>query len=462
MLMILPDELLLSIVEHFDCIPTKPTLYFQFYLASPDIISLSIVSWRWRRICLPFLLANVKFTAQQVVKFREFCLNNPSLSRLIKSIYPQAFSSIRQEQQHVVLCRTLPILDRLCCVDLTDMDPTLDVLRLMLQHPTVTVLRLRSSGSLPVGSLQLDLSKVVVDRVVFSQRNPAHTLDPFLRRGLKVASATLYRFDLLGAFNRLSDFSGLEEVELISVTSYEGILNWATNHPRLRTLRFTNDDPHTDLAWSLTNSFRDNLHEQNLGRHFRVTYVKFSRDDNDQAWWIESMRIVATFNNHSLIEILSVLASHFPRLQALYLDLSSHRATYLADNFAAALGYFPCLRNLHLIHVFHRLELEQGQPLLPLRPLTGNSSVERDAVHTEAGVVWLASHLAKKLRPLEAIHIEEANWGHLHSIGIYGRHVKWNLKGWILVDDGREIDSRLILELPEEVEGYDETELTLL
>ncbi|KAF5392106.1 hypothetical protein D9757_003328 [Collybiopsis confluens] len=455
MLMTLPDELLLSVVKYFAPTPNEQSLYFYFRPVSPDIINLSVVSRRWRRICLPMLFASIQFKGQESEKFRDFCMSNPVISGLVKSIHPLQFADFGRRKSSI-LCRTLLCLKNLTCIDLSNVEISFDILRAMLEHPTVATVRICSRTSLPVHSLQLDLSKVVLDFVGFSQRNPDHALGPHLHRGLRVTTVNLWNFELSDGFARLANFSGLQQVVLrdSDSASCQGLHNLTSALPHLNEIWLINTALDANLIFALRSSFTEDLDKQNLTKCIRVTKIGLARRPN-QDWRIQSLEIFTTLASYSLIKILSLVASHFPTIEILSLDLEFHSDTYLVDDLVAVLRKFPRIDTLNFSHIFHRLMFtnKEQQCWEPSRPLIRHSFLEKDVVNIEAGLVWFISHLAKELDGLEASYIEEEGICSSDEITENGPDLKWDMRGWLHVRDGsREIDNRLFIQLPDDDE----------
>ncbi|KAF5392135.1 hypothetical protein D9757_003222 [Collybiopsis confluens] len=431
----LPNELLSSVAEYIadTFTVTEPSPYCHFQPVPSDLISLSLVSSRWRRICLPFLFARVKFTARKIKKFKIFCSRNPLSSSLIRSIHPHRFPVHRAEEH--LLCQTLPYLIRLTSMDLSEMTPTSTLLHAILEKSTVATV-LMSRFRLPAKPLRFDMSKLVLRQVVLTQQDRCPELDEHLRRGLKVAKVELYGFDMLEGIAALPSFQGLEEIvfKRFKSASCQGLPDLTSTHPRLRKLWLINEGLSANLSPSFIQSFSNEALSQDLSKHFRITKIGLSRH-SCHVWCITSLTLVTTFASHSLIGILSLVASHFPAIEDLALDLDGHKYAYSLDDLVAALRPFYCLRTLHLISVFRRLKLEDKR-WSPLRPLTKNTSTERLAVNAEAGLTWFISQLAKELVPLEAFYVLE------DGPQLY-------LKGWLYVKNGiREVDGKLKLELP--------------
>ncbi|KAF5392052.1 hypothetical protein D9757_003279 [Collybiopsis confluens] len=404
----LSNELLSSVAEYIadTFTVTEPSPYCHFQPVPSDLISLSLG----------------QIHRAQHKKIQDILLKEPSMLEPHQE-YPRTFP-VRRAEEHL-LCQTLPYLIRLTSMDLSEMRPTSTLLHAILEKSTVATV-LMSRLRLPVKPLRFDMSKVVLRQVVLTPDHRCPELDEHLRRGLKVAKVELYGFDILEGIAALPSFEGLEEIvfKRFKSASCQGLPDLTSAHPRLRKLWLINEGLRANLSPSFIQSFSNEALSQDLSKHFRITKIGLSRH-SCHVWCITSLTLVTTFASHSLIGILSLVASHFPAIEDLALDLDGHKYAY---------SLLPCVP--FTISVFRRLKLEDKR-WSPLRPLTKNTSFERLAVNAEAGLTWFISHLAKELVPLEAFHVTEQG-------------PRWYLKGWLYVKNGiREVDGKLKLELPE-------------
>ncbi|KAJ3818052.1 hypothetical protein F5880DRAFT_1617710 [Lentinula raphanica] len=150
------------------------------------------------------------------------------------------------------------------------------------------------------------------------------------------------------------------------------------------------------------------------------------------------LTLQTTSESTSLIEILALVASSFPKLETFTLNLESHKATYHVNNLAAVFRQFLSLRTLSLYEVYKRLTFgsDDFPPLVRQVHLT--NSVKVKLARAETGLLWFSSQVAKAARTLDAIYIDETviKW----NLG----QDEWHVKGWLHVMNGdRDIDGSL-------------------
>ncbi|KAF5392028.1 hypothetical protein D9757_003274 [Collybiopsis confluens] len=437
----LPNELLSSVTEYIADIITQPFLFCHFRPVPLDLISLSLVNWRWRQICLPFLFAKVKLNGRDAQEFKVFCERNPLCSELIKTIHPHALLPIRRLKDCLeILQQTLPFLKHLSYIDISDMNPTFKLLQAMLEHHTVATIRMGNSTSLPTGCLNLDMSKVVLSGAVLDSVQPQLALNEHFLRGLKVVRVELRKVALLDeGLHRIPE---LEEIELKGVNPvlYPGLLDLMSTHPHLRKVSLIDKAYHGNLTPPFVQSFLNEIEAQNFNNFFRIPQIVLSRHSGKE-WCITDLTIAMTRTSHSLIQILSTVACFFPEIEILSLDMEEvYKGAYAMDELVAVLRRFPSMRTLHLNRFTRQLGFEGTPRWKPLRPFTKNTIIEKLALDHEASVVWYISHLAKELRSLDAFHILDRGflWKDV-NIG-----PTWYLSGWLYVVNGRrEVDNKL-------------------
>ncbi|KAJ3986429.1 hypothetical protein F5890DRAFT_995881 [Lentinula detonsa] len=443
----LPDELLHSTVEYLAYTPDSPEcklLEFRFKSASPELLSLSQVNQRLRRICLPFLFAYARVRdVTDVVKLGELCDAGslaPGLIRilLLSSFYPE-------EEGHKILRQVLPYLRRLSCIHLSMFQPSIALFATVLEQSTASTVLINTLDDLPNGSFRLNLSKVVLEHSTISCPQLL-SLERYCRRGARMASLNIHRPDLLDESFGLKTFTGLQELNLLVChfpVSFSWLPAFASGHPRLSKMWLLDDkkhyfDRHTP---SFIHSFVEECHRQELSDYFDITRVGLSRaNQSSQEWRVTGMTIVTKFASISLIEILSLICSSFPAIEVLSFDLDHHKDTYHIDDIVSVLAGFSCLRVLYISHLYKRIESGRKSPWKSVPRMESNDVCKILAATAESAFLCYASRLAKEIASLAALHFDDM--GYEHEKSRYGR--RWWIKGWLHVrDSSRDIEGAL-------------------
>ncbi|KIK64946.1 hypothetical protein GYMLUDRAFT_258495 [Collybiopsis luxurians FD-317 M1] len=155
------------------------------------------------------------------------------------------------------------------------------------------------------------------------------------------------------------------------------------------------------------------------------------------------MKIVTTFCSASLIDILQLLASSFPAIETLTLDLRDHKDSYHIDDLADALHRFLRLRHLRLVQIFKRLESGRNEPWHSQRVFDAADEFKNEKMlpaNVETGLIWFTSRIAKRVRTLDAFHIDQRGSQHEFT----GTGFGWRLSRWLQVIGGnRDVDGGL-------------------
>ncbi|KAJ3831979.1 hypothetical protein F5878DRAFT_671685 [Lentinula raphanica] len=169
-------------------------------------------------------------------------------------------------------------------------------------------------------------------------------------------------------------------------------------------------------------------------------------DRSSENWYFIGLTLkTTTFTNHSqsLNEILTHIASSFPRLEALDLDLSSHQGMYDIDNLASTFARFSYLRVVFFMDVFCRLKfgLEDKKLMPPAHPPDSHPTPNELSARAECGLTLFSLRLAEQIKTLKEIHILDfgyANDDH-HTIS-------WSLHGCLCVlNSNRDVEWEEIL-----------------
>ncbi|KAJ3991746.1 hypothetical protein F5050DRAFT_1905739 [Lentinula boryana] len=423
--MSLPNELLHSIIEYLAYIPKLPDSRSrsQFKCASAELLALSVTNWRLRRICLHFLFANIKI--RHIKDARR--LKDSSLvlfGKFTKLLAIAHFS--RSEEDDQILYPILPCMKRLEWVELRFCSARGDFLKAILALPSVSTVLVEQ---LPDASLHDNLSKVLYEGMATST-----TLSPDLERclgqGMRLGRLEVLEPELLNDDFGQRHFAGLEELRL-SMRRYPVSFSWlsalSSTHSSLKELWLIDDNRHYFSRHTpvFISSFVEDSQRQDLSKNYIIERVGLRRA-TDQC----------SKDCTSLVEILTLISTSFPKLETLTLDLDSHKATYDVDDLAAVLGRCSSLRVLYLHNVFKRLKF--GSRCLPtVCRANSTSTLDRLAARAASGLSTFTSRVAKKVLSLDTLYIYDMGYEYEK----FGSGKRWYLVGWLHVLNGnRDID----------------------
>ncbi|KAJ3768291.1 hypothetical protein FB446DRAFT_752181 [Lentinula raphanica] len=143
----------------------------------------------------------------------------------------------------------------------------------------------------------------------------------------------------------------------------------------------------------------------------------------------------------SLMEIIALLASSFPELELLKLDLSVHQATYDVDDFGSILTRFPSLRVIYLTCTFARLSLgsEDTNYMSHLSSADYPIAFNGQAC-VKSGLLHLTSLLAKQVRTLDSFYMNEMGYVRVEP----DSRKSWYLLGWLhVLNSNRDVGGTL-------------------
>ncbi|KAJ3790385.1 hypothetical protein GGU10DRAFT_430987 [Lentinula aff. detonsa] len=436
--MSLPNELLHSIIGYLAYVPKLPDSRSksQFKCASAELLALSVTNWRLRRICLPFLFANIKI--RHIKDARR--LKDSSLVLFKKFTKLLAIAHFaRSEEDDQILYPILPCMKRLEWVELRFCSARGDFLKAILALPSVSTVLVEQ---LPDASLHDYLSKVL-----YEGTSTTTTLSPDLERclgqGMRLGRLEVLEPELLNDDFGQRPFAGLEELRL-SMRRYPVSFSWlsalSSTHSSLKELWLIDDNRHYFSRHTpiFISSFIEESQRQDLSKNYFIERVGLRKatDQCSKDWCVMSLTIFTTFASTSLVEILTLISTSFPKLETLTLDLDSHQATYDVDDLAAVLGRCPSLRVLYLHNVFKRLRF--GSRCLPT-VCRGNSTstLDRLAARAASGLSTFTSRVAKKVLSLDTLYINDMGYEYEK----FGSGKRWYLVGWLHVLNGnRDID----------------------
>ncbi|KAJ3793434.1 hypothetical protein GGU11DRAFT_759949 [Lentinula aff. detonsa] len=298
-MMFLPNELLESIIDLLAYNPKFPDSDYscktRFQQASPELHALSVVNWHLRQICLRFLFANIQIRSLKILVI--------------------SFSFGYSEE---LLVHDLPDFKQLSYVELQSFNISFALLNAILAHPTVSSVLV---DQIPHESIY-DLSKVILREA--SPSNP--DLKRCMDRGMRLTCLMLLQPGSLN--DKLPHFEGLEGIHMI-LGPYHISSSWlsalSSTNPSLKELwlfdyheMYLGPDTITIMS-----SFLEEFQRRNLDKKFIIRRACLRRS-TVQDWHIIELTICTTSACTSLVEILTLIASSFPKLEALTLDLYLH------------------------------------------------------------------------------------------------------------------------------------------
>ncbi|KAJ3765293.1 hypothetical protein FB446DRAFT_480394 [Lentinula raphanica] len=406
----LPNELLHSITEYIAYNPNLPNSATSSLVrrASPELLALSVANWKLRRICMPFLFANI--TIRGVDDARKLVDDLALISRSTNILAISYITNVT-ETGDWILSQVLPQLPKLCHIELQDCRHRTALLRVILAQPTVTSVLVYELPEKTV--CNENLSKVILDREgsakVFS---PA--FENYLDRGMKLRCLVIHDTISLGSLDeRMASKLKAIQINLFGTTpvSFSFLSALSSTRSTLQELwlfaDFRHDlDPHIPPFLS---SFVETSRQQDLKQFFMVTGVGVRRatGQNSQDWIVIGLDVQTTYNSSgSLIKILALIASSFPKLENFELDFNGHEATYHVNDLARAFGQFSSLRTLSLREVYKRLNFGDDHFLPPALRANPTNATEICG-RVEAGLSWFASWVAKEGKSLDAVYLSD-------------------------------------------------------
>ncbi|KAJ3830247.1 hypothetical protein F5880DRAFT_1516208 [Lentinula raphanica] len=404
----LPNEILHTIINYaaYDSLSRDASYLFKY--ATLELRVLSVVNWRLRHLCLPFLFANIKITDTKDAEKLEKYLALLSKFTLVMMIYGQTSVS------ETILSRNIPQFERLSCVDmrLRNSDGRTVLLKTVLAQPTVTVVLV---DSLPDKSMcNDDLSKVLLRSIdqydAFSPR-----LQPYLNRGIRVNSLEILEPRGLDEVVNRSDFpvlSGLKKIQLfvrnnpLPTSFLSKLLSTHPTFNELLLLEYPQLSQSVHHTPPFISSFVKESQRHKFIEHFVFTHLVFRRGSIGQStheWYVMDLALNAISADMSLVEMLARVASSFPQLKKLTLNLNRHQATYHINDLAPVFGHFSSLQSLHLFMLYRRLDFGNTEFPPLIRTSGATNSDDAKLARVETGLLWFASWVAREARNLDYI-----------------------------------------------------------
>ncbi|KAJ3968706.1 hypothetical protein EV361DRAFT_964659 [Lentinula raphanica] len=345
-----------------------------------------------------------------------------------------------------LISQILPRSEQLSEVELQSCCTRIVLLRAILARPTVTSILVHE---LPDPSMcDKDLSRIILSQhsdLIFSLD---YKFEPYLSRGMR-----LNRVEIFGSLDtqfQSKILSGLTEMTIhmdIIPNSFSWLPLFSSTHPNLgevwllnvRQYFFAHDAP------LFLSSLIKGLQERELYIFYNIAQVGLRRavGQPSQGWYVMGLTLTTTIASTSLIEVLMLVASLFPKLKVFTLNLSLHNMRYEIDDLVSALAQFPSLRVVYLNDVFYWLDFDSGNKkttlVVTVEPVKSLVDVFRELrAHYESGLSLFTSCLAEQVRSLDSVHINDKGYDSDISRG-------WYLSGWIhVLNSNRDIGGTLL------------------
>ncbi|KAF5392058.1 hypothetical protein D9757_003296 [Collybiopsis confluens] len=439
MLALLPNELLLEIVGRLAYVQQMPQGLLKpastFQPPSPDLLSLSIVSWQIRAISLAFLFANIHITtSSDAQKLLEFCSTSPLCPTLTSMLLIRFRGNEAEEVKgYAILCQILPCLERLSCIDLGDFHCSLAIFSTILGHPSLSTVLISSNSMIDLPRpLPKDLSKVVLVQAMLCPADHQYglLLDECSDRGMKIAKMSIAMSQLLDGLSGILTIRGLQELVLYprdKPVPFSWLPEFTATHPHLKKvwLHVLDDisfflDP---LPFFLV-SFAEELGQRGIKRGFRIGNIGLELEperltgecSSKHRWHVREMEIYGD-DYPLLLEILPLVTSAFPGIHTFSLSLDhSHilrSFTLHVDDLVAVLQRFPCLQNLELYGLPEALTTGDGEVSLGcLDEMDQPIAIATASGEASSISPWLLfSYIMKKIQTLETIKIHQRGFG---------------------------------------------------
>ncbi|KAJ3835259.1 hypothetical protein F5878DRAFT_628453 [Lentinula raphanica] len=426
-----PNEILHHIIEYVAYTPemsgaidlgSRSIGKSLFKHASPALLALSVAKWRLRRVCLPFLLANIEIghdkDAQKLEKDLPLC------AKFTKTLVIGRFAALTEDGENIT-SRILPQLKQLVEVKLPDCWDRSDMLRIILAHPTVTSVLV---DEVPNVSMRTqNLSKMILN---YSSSSSAFSpqFATYFAQGMRLMCLGLEN-DSVGSRLECMNFPGLEEIELHirdRPIPFSWLSPFSSTHPTLNKLWLLNikqDAP------PFLSSLVEESQRQGLQHVFRISGVGLRRakpiDRSSQDWRVMELSLSITAGSKRLIEILA-------------LNLQCHKGMYDIDDVASVFARFSSLRVIHLQYVYERLNFGPSNENF-VRSVQEDGSIDslnEPRARAESRLSLFTSCLAKQVRTLDSVYIDDENYT---SDGC-----DWCLRGWLhVLDSSRDVGGTL-------------------
>ncbi|KAJ3832115.1 hypothetical protein F5878DRAFT_670999 [Lentinula raphanica] len=414
----LPNELLHSIVEYTAYAYTYTYCELDSHshslhkYASPELLALSVANWQLRRLCLPFLFAKL------VIWFGKGVQQLKDETLVVENI---------TESEDLALSQIIPQFEKLSDVDMQLHGQAWDginSLRAILAHPNVTSVLV---NELPDESMcNVDLSKVVFNSTTLSILSPE--FDNYLNCGMRIKILCLSKDESLGSEFGSKILSGLKEIWIFDYKTPDS-LSWlpvlSSTHPTLNELWLLEKAYNDDIVTLPFFPSMDKSQRQDLVKSLVIRRVGLRRAIGPLPleWHVTTLSFIANAVGVSLIKTLNLVASSFPKLEMLALNLNGHAGMYDIGDLVSAFARFSSLGVIEFNNVFRRLKLGSELDMLMLPVLDQTDAPE---AYAKSVLLSFASCLAKQVRTLDSIHIDDCKpYTHRNFTP------PWRIAGWL-------------------------------
>ncbi|KAJ3820667.1 hypothetical protein F5880DRAFT_1509174 [Lentinula raphanica] len=304
----------------------------------------------------------------------------------------------RPEEGEQILCQTLPQLTRLTHVQLRSCNARATLFDAALAHPTVITVLV---NELPRRSLSdLDLSKVILDEAWMSDRL-FQNVERCMDQGMGLKCLEILEPKLLNMNFGSKHFKGLEQLRVstgLEHICFSWLSSLSSTYPSLnelllknrRNLHFRQRTP------PFISSFVEETRRQGLNEDFSIKYVSLRRiiAQGTDDWHVISLTIATTFGSSSLVELLTLISSSFPKLESLTLNTEYHKTSYRIDDLVSTFARFPSLRVLYLHRFRKRLDFGSGtERSMPSVQEVESAGLEELISRAERGLLLFTSLL---------------------------------------------------------------------
>ncbi|KAJ7579867.1 hypothetical protein C8J56DRAFT_283254, partial [Mycena floridula] len=404
------EELLVAICECLTESPVLAQIRLKHYAhASPELLSLSCVDQRLRRICLPFVFSYLE--CKSLAELKRLRHVDSCILKCIRTLNLDAIACFSfPSGTCAVLAQILPSLTSLLCMDLREIPLDAKLVVAINSHPTVATVAVSGCPEdhfdypepSPFSKLFLAMKQVWA-------RLPSDMMEDF-DHGLR-----LQRLQIRPVVDRrLADSLFTDLCELVfTMNSLDG-LSWLPQfihrHSKITKITFQ-DDSRTSLMSHLLIPFcsefveeckRLSLSDAFVGHELTIVRSAIHSSNNWNQWNTSTLdiRILSSFMN-----VLHLARDSFPLLTTLTILICGPKEMVHIDLFLHDIANFSALKILRLFRTLHRLHLDEDRPIHPGRRVkTSNVSL---ALSVEPAVLFYAQYLAAKLPTLEAVYIEE-------------------------------------------------------
>ncbi|KAJ7675315.1 hypothetical protein B0H17DRAFT_1080950 [Mycena rosella] len=413
----LPEELLLVICEFLAELPILKALRPRNYThASPDLLCLSRVNQRFRRIFLPLIFSYFECKSlEELERLRVETLarSNSAVIECIRILNLDGFEilSFRRPVTSCILAQLLPLFRSLSHLDLQNLFIDTALMAAINSHPTVATVRVSNypkephDPSDPVPWTKLRLNCITTDQLRWVS---------YFDSGMGLA-----RLEIGYANPPELTFPGLREI-YVKGFGGDGIRSalfpqFLAKHPNVDKIIFEDKrrtrfmrDPHLPFLRRFTEAARAN----SLNRRRRSRNVQHQPSAPFSGWDV------------------SELSLHMS------LSIAKNKETFHMDIFGACIRKFPSLRVLRLFQCLDHFNYGGEQPAHPgwRRSMDSKSPVSA-ASAVEIAVRSSAAYIAAMLPWLDAIYIEEPGYDDMPAW-----NDKWIVSGWYLVEQTRFVD----------------------